>query len=330
MPNRSNEHSIHRRVAVLVYDGLCAFEFGCCAEIFGLARPELTTPWYTFSTVSEKRRAYRGQYGTKIIADAGLDALAHAGTIVIPGWTSIDTPVPDAIVRALRKAHARGARLLSICSGVVVLAATGLLDGRRATTHWRYADTVQRRFPTIEIDPNVLYVDEGQVLTSAGSAAGLDLCLHLVRRDHGPDIANQVARRLVIPPHREGGQAQFVERPVMRDQRDALSPVLDLMQRQLDKELPLAAMASKAAMSERTFIRRFKEATGTTPGNWLTGIRLDHARSLLERSNFSVERVAEKCGFGSGATLRHHFREKFGTSPVAYRQRFSASASEHR
>ena len=330
MPNRSNEDSIHRRVAVLVYDGLCAFEFGCCAEIFGLARPELTTPWYTFSTVSEKRRAYRGQYGTKIFADAGLDALARAGTIVIPGWTSIDTPVPDAIVRALRKAHARGARLLSICSGVVVLAATGLLDGRRATTHWRYADTVQRRFPTIEIDPNVLYVDEGQVLTSAGSAAGLDLCLHLVRRDHGPDIANQVARRLVIPPHREGGQAQFVERPVMRDQRDALSPVLDLMQRQLDKELPLAAMASKAAMSERTFIRRFKEATGTTPGNWLTGIRLDHARSLLERSNFSVERVAEKCGLGSGATLRHHFREKFGTSPVAYRQRFSASASEHR
>src|SRR6185312_5704877 len=227
-------------VAALVYDGLCGFEFACAAEVFGLPRPELQPGWYRFETCAAERGPLRGQYGMRVTADAGLERLADAGTIIIPGWKGLDVPVPTRVLDALREAHARGARLLTICSGAFVLAATGLLDGRRATTHWRYADALQRRYPRIKVDPAVLYVDEGQLLTSAGSAAGLDLCLHLVRRDHGPDIANQVARRLVIPPHRDGGQAQFVERPVARREADPLSRVMDTMLRRLARPQPIA------------------------------------------------------------------------------------------
>lgn len=317
-------------VVALVYDGLCAFEFACAAEVFGLSRPELDRDWYRFETCALQRRPVRGQYGMQITAAGDLDHLTTAGTVIVPGWAGIDAPVPAPIVDALRQAHARGARLLSICSGAFVLAATGLLDGRRATTHWRYAAALQQRHPAIRIDPDVLYVDEGQLLTSAGSAAGLDLCLYLVRRDHGPDIANQVARRLVIPPHRDGGQAQFVERPVQKRERDALSPLMDTMRRRIDKALSLAELARMAAMSERTFIRRFKEATGTTPADWLTVIRLDRARELLESSSHSIDSIAEQTGFGTATTMRHHFRRKLGTNPTAYRSRFSAADSRRR
>ena len=214
-------------VALRVYDGLCAFEFSCAAEVFGLARPELGPDWYRFETCS-RGRSVSSQYGMRMRAANGLERLLAAGTIVIPGWEGIDVPVPQAILDALRDAHSRGARLLSICSGAFVLAATGLLDGRRATTHWRYAEALQRRYPKICVDANVLYVDEGSVLTSAGSAAGLDLCLHLVRRDYGSATANQVARRLVISPHRDGGQAQFLERPVEDRARGANRGSLNL------------------------------------------------------------------------------------------------------
>lgn len=311
-----------RCVAVVVYEGLCAFEFGCAAEVFGLPRPELGASWYRFETCAVGRRQLRSQYGMRITADGGLDRLAHVDTIVIPGWTSIETPVPAALQRALRDAHARGARLVSICSGAFVLAACGLLDGKRAATHWRYADTMRERYPKIIVDPDVLYVDEDQLLTSAGSAAGLDACLHLVRRDYGADIANHVAKRLVIPPHRDGGQAQFVERPVQRRQNHPISALIDMMRKQLDRPLPLSELARMAAMSERTFIRRFKQATGTTPGNWLVLARIDHARSLLETSTHSIDNIAEQCGFGTAMTLRHHFRQKLGVSPATYRQRF--------
>lgn len=320
----------NRRVAVLVYDGLCMFEFSSAAEVFGLERPEAGKDWYRFGTVSLGGRSVSTQYGGRLEPRAGLGALRRAGTVIIPGWTGVDVPVPQELISALRAAHRRGARLLSICSGAFVLAATGLLDGRRATTHWRYADAFRRRYPHIVLDPDVLYVDNGQLLTSAGSAAGLDLCLHLVRRDFGSAMANMVARRLVIPPHREGGQAQFVPQPVAPKKKDALSPLLDRLRRTLDHAHSVADLAASVAMSERSFLRRFKSATGTSPAAWLTEARLQHARDLLERTTLSVERVAERSGLGSAMTLRHHFRSKLGTSPLAYRRRFGASAPDQR
>jgi AraC family transcriptional regulator, transcriptional activator FtrA len=310
-------------VIALAYDGLCAFEFSCTAEVFGLPRPELGPGWYRFETCGVSGGRIRGQYGLSMEVDGGLERLAAAGTIMIPGWQGIDVPVPAPVVGALRKAHSRGARLLSICSGSFVLAATGLLDGRRATTHWRYADELQRRYPRIQVDRNVLYVDEGQILTSAGSAAGLDLCLHLVRRDYGPALANQVARRLVISPHRDGGQAQFLERPVEAQERGSLSALLDKMNRRLGEPLPIAELARLAAMSERTFMRRFRETTGMTPADWITRMRVDRARELLESTTLSIDGIAARAGLGTATTLRHHFRKKVGVSPVEYRRRFS-------
>lgn len=315
------------RVAVLAYDGLCAFEFSCAAEVFGLARPELGAGWYRFETCAAQRRPLRGQYGLKISADGGLDRLVRAGTVIIPGWSSIDAAVPTRIVEALREAHARGARLLSICSGAFALAATGLLDERRATTHWRYVDALRERYPRIRVDPNALYIDEGSLLTSAGSAAGLDLCLHLVRRDWGPKIANHVARRLVIPPHREGGQAQYIDRPIEREADNALSPLLERMRKRLAEPLPVAVLADMAAMSERNFMRRFKQSTGITPADWLIQARVDRARELLETTAWAIDRIAGSTGFGSAITMRHHFRRKLGLSPRDYRERFARDAS---
>lgn len=309
-------------VVALAYDGLCSFEFACAAEVFGLPRPELEPGWYRFETCALERRPVKSQYGMRMVVDGGMDRLMQAGTVIVPGWRGVDVPVPRPLIDALREAHRRGARLLSICSGAFVLAATGLLDGKRATTHWRYSDVLRRMYPAIAVDPDVLYIDEGSLLTSAGSAAGLDLCLHLVRRDRGPEVANQVARRLVIPPHRDGGQAQFVERPVQREERNALAPLLDRMRRQLVDPFPVGEMARMVAMSERTFIRRFKETTGTTPADWLVLTRVEEARALLERSPMSIEAVASQCGFGSATTMRHHFRAKVGVSPRRYRERF--------
>ncbi|HEY0800088.1 MAG TPA: transcriptional regulator FtrA [Steroidobacteraceae bacterium] len=322
-------------VVALLYDGLCAFEFSCAAEVFGLSRPELGPDWYRFETCSPKGRSVKGQYGMRMKAAGGLDRLLAAGTIVIPGWEGIGVPVPSSVRDALCEAHGNGARLLSICSGAFVLAATGLLDGKRATTHWRYAERLRSAFPQIRVDPNVLYVDEGQILTSAGSAAGLDLCLHLVRRDYGPAIANQVARRLVIPPHRDGGQAQFLERPVERGSqlhgsqgrgsqgRESLSALLDKIRRRLGEPLRIGELARLATMSERTFMRRFRAATGVSPADWITRARVDRARELLESTTLPIDRIAEHCGLGTPTTLRHHFRKKVGVSPAAYRKRFS-------
>jgi AraC family transcriptional regulator, transcriptional activator FtrA len=310
-------------LVALVCDGLCGFEFAITAEVFGLPRPELGPGWYRFETCALNGRRVRAPYGVSMQVDGGLERLAAAGTVMIPGWHDIDVPVPAAIIDALRKAHGRGARLLSICSGSFVLAAAGLLDGKRATTHWRYADELQRRYPAVQVDPKVLYVDEQQILTSAGSAAGLDLCLHLVRRDFGAAVANQVARRLVIPPHRDGGQAQFLERPVDNRERGSLSALLDKMRGRLGEPLRIAQLARLAAMSERTFMRRFRSATGMTPADWITRARLDRARELLESTSLPMDSIAERAGLGTATTLRHHFRRKVGISPVEYRRRFS-------
>jgi AraC family transcriptional activator FtrA len=328
VPNRSRPRRTtpNRLVVALAYDGLCTFEFGCAVEVFGLSRPEMGTDWYRFSVAAVEPGPLRATGGIRVLADGGLELLEEAGTIVVPGWRGARAPVPLLLVEALRRAHAGGARLVSICSGVFVLAAAGVLEGRRATTHWHYVEALRELHPHIQVEPDVLYVDEGDVLTSAGSAAGIDLCLHLVRRDFGPDIANRLARRLVVPPHREGGQAQFIERPVAPAREGArLGPLLDRMRARLAEEQPVAALADEAGMSARTFLRRFKAATGTTPGEWLLIERLGRARELLESGSRSIDDVAAACGFGSPATLRHHFRERLGTSPAAYRARFGGA-----
>ncbi|MBL8700667.1 MAG: transcriptional regulator FtrA [Alphaproteobacteria bacterium] len=312
------------RVAVLAYRGLCTFEFGIAAEVFGLPRPEYPR-WYRCEVVAIEKGPLAAVGGIRVQADGGLERLARAGTIVVPGWRGADQRPPEALLQALRRAHARGTRLVTLCSGVFVLAAAGLLDGRRATTHWRYADRLRAMYPAIRVMPDVLYVDDGDILTAAGSAAGLDLCVHVVRRDWGPRIANEVARRLVIAPHRDGGQAQFVPRPIP-DEAHALAPVLDWARAHLDGDLGIPRLAHKAGLSMRTFARRFVETTGLTPAEWVIRARVDRARELLEATRLPVERVATGCGFGAADTLRLHFRNRLGVSPAAYRRRFQHAA----
>ena len=265
-------------VAVLAYDGLCTFEFGIAVEIFGLPRPEFDFAWYRHRIVAVDAGPMRAMGGIHVLADGGLEALETAGTIIVPGWRDRAEAPSAELVQALRKAHDQGARLLSICSGVFVLAATGLLDGQRATTHWRYAEELAERFPGIEVDAQVLYVDAGQVITSAGSAAGIDACLHLVARDFGVQVANNVARRLVMSPQRAGGQAQFIPAPVAQAPRHDLAGLLDWARQRLDRSISVGELASRVAMSERTFLRRFSEATGMTPKAWLQHERMARAR----------------------------------------------------
>ncbi len=317
------------RVAVLAYDGLCTFEFGVACDVFGLARPEMGHDWYRYAVCGIEPGPLRAAGGLTVSADHGLEVLEAADLVVVPGWRGLDAAVPDTLIAALRAAHARGARMMSLCSGVVVLAAAGLLDGRRATTHWRYAAEIARRHPAILVDPDVLYVDGGDVLTAAGSAAGIDLCLHVVREDFGPAAANAVARRLVVPPHRDGGQAQFIAAPVPRPSESArLGPLIDALRARPGDPHRLEALAARAGMSLRTFQRRFAATTGLPPGEWLILERLRLARDLLERPGaVRMEAVAAAAGFATAAVLRHHFRARLGTSPAAYRQRFAGRSS---
>lgn len=325
MPKHGTLPSPNRLVVALAYDGLCTFEFGVAVEVFGLARPEMGEDWYRFAVAAVDEGEMRATGGVRFTADGGLDLIAQAGTIIVPGWRGIDAPVPEDLCAALRQAHENGARLLSICSGVFVLAASGLLNGRQATTHWRYTDALKARFGEIEVLPDVLYVDSGTVLTSAGSAAGIDLCLHLIRRDFGAKAANMVARRLVVPPHRDGGQAQFIDKAVPEAHEKArLGPMLDKMQAALTEDYTVARLANMAGMSTRTFLRRFEAATGTTPAKWLLLQRLSKAKDLLETSRLGMEAIAETSGLGSAANLRHHFRQQFSTTPATYRERFGA------
>jgi AraC family transcriptional regulator, transcriptional activator FtrA len=312
----------NRRVAALVYDRLGAFEFGIVTEAFALPRPELRVPWYRFTACALERRPARATGGVRIGATAGLEALGRAGTIVIPGWRDPEETPPAALLEAVRRAHRRGARLVSICSGVFVLAAAGVLDGRRATTHWRYVARLRASYPAIRVEPDVLYVDEGSILTSAGSAAGIDLCLHLIRRDYGAEIAAQVARRMVVPPHREGGQAQYVREPIRPESAGSLAPILDWAMGRLRSPVTVDDLARRAAMSARTLARRFVAETGTTPHRWLTRQRLIAAQRRLETTTEDMDRVAEAAGFDTAQTLRLHFRRAFGTTPTGYRKRF--------
>lgn len=315
------------QVVVLAYDGLCTFEFGVAVEVFGLPRPEMGETWYRFAVAAVDEGELRATGGIRILADGDLRLLEHADLIVVPGWRGMDSPVPEALCDALRHASARGCQVISICSGVFVLAASGLLDGRRATTHWRYIETLKTRFPAIDVVEDVLYQDEGDILTSAGSAAGIDLCLHVVRRDYGMEAANRVAHRLVIPPHRDGSQTQQVSRPVAQlRESQRFGKLFDYLHQHLAQSHSVDSLSQRVGMSQRTFLRRFQDATGTTPARWLLNERLLRAKDYLENSRLSIDSIAEQTGFGQAATLRHHFRQHFALSPAQYRKQFILSS----
>jgi AraC family transcriptional activator FtrA len=323
MPNLPQANAPTGPLAVaLLYDGLCTFEFGIAAEVFGLYRPEMGPGWYRFASCAIEPGPLRAHGGFVIGPDNGPELLDQADIIVIPGWKGALIPVPAILCERLRAAHSRGARLVSICSGAFVVAATGLLDGGVAATHWRYADALQRLYPAIQVDATSLYHCHGNVCTSAGSAAGIDLLIDIVRQDFGPNAANLVARRLVVPAHRSGGQAQFLERPVPPRPNGEIAPLLDQMRETLDQTWTAERMARECRMSLRTFLRRFHAATGSTPGEWLTDERLEAAKGLLCEADLSIETVSAAVGFGSAHALRHHFRKKVGLTPTEYKSRF--------
>ncbi|TXM99535.1 MULTISPECIES: transcriptional regulator FtrA [Methylobacterium] len=311
----------------LLYDGLCTFEFGIVAEVFGLPRPEMGEAWYRFASCAVEGGPLRAHGGFTLTPDHGIELIDCADIIVVPGWKGSDEAVPEDLCHRLREAHERGARLVSICSGAFVLAATGLLDGGTATTHWRYAKALRDAHPKVAVDRSSLYRSYGRVFTSAGSAAGLDLLIEIVRQDYGPEAANSVARRLVMPAHRTGGQAQFLERPVPVRRHNEVAPLIDRMRAELGAPWPLTRMAEACRMSLRTFMRRFNEATGAPPGEWLAAERIEEAKRLLAAGRLSVDEIAVFVGLGGADTLRHHFRKRIGISPGEFRTRFSRPES---
>jgi transcriptional regulator GlxA family with amidase domain len=310
-----------RIVAVVAFDGVVLGDLATPCEVFALARDRSNRLVYEVRVCSASPKV-RSQHVT-LDVPWRLSSLAHAHTIIVPGLHDLDARVPEDVLRAIRRAVERGVRVASICTGAFVLAATGALDGNRATTHWRAASELARRHPTIAVDPDVLYVDNGRVLTSAGAAAGFDLCLHLVRSDIGTESAAAVARNAVMPLERAGGQAQFIVHPPPSADGGSLEPLLRWLEQNLRKELPLPVIARRAAMSTRTLSRRFREQVGTTPAQWIARARVRRAQHLLETTTLSVERVATDVGFGSAAVFREHFGEVVGTSPQAYRRAFA-------
>lgn len=312
-----------RLVVALAYDQLCTFEFGCTVELFDLKRPELGVDWYRFAVCAAEPGKLRAAGGITVEVPHGLEMLDQADIIIIPGWRDADEIPPESLLEKIRLAYARGTRICTICSGVFILAAAGLLDGKAVTTHWRYAEKLGKLYPKIQLKTNALYVDQGQIMTSAGSAAGLDMLLHLVRKDYGAKIANMVAQRLVVPPHREGGQAQFVPRPMPADEHARLAKLMDWVRSHPALPHTLASMAERAAMSTRTLQRHFKESTGMAPGEWLIRERVAVARELLESPQSSLAQIAAMAGFGSEESLRRHFRRIVENSPGNYRKQFS-------
>lgn len=316
-------------VAVVAFDDISVFEMAVACEVFGIDRSDMGLPNYRLLVCGAEPGPLRTKAGFRIEPRYGLRMLAKADTIVVPAWRDVDeAPLPE-LLAALRRAHARGARIASLCSGAFVLAAAGLLSGRRATTHWMYAEKLRARYPDVRLDPAVLYVEDGNVYTSAGTAAGIDLCLHLVRKDHGAEVANMFARRMVVAPHREGGQAQYLQHPVSVDADDgSVARTLEWALARLGAPLTVEDLARRAGLPPRTFARRFRATVGTSPHQWLIGQRVRLAQRLLETTDQSVERIAERCGFGAAATLRLNFERLVRTSPALYRRTFRRSRTQ--
>lgn len=324
-------HSGRHRVAVFTLPGVIPFELGIPLRIFGAAtHPDDGTALYEVVTCSLAAGPVRTDADFPIVVEHGLDALGEADTVVVPASHELGPVFTEGRLTpplaAAFGAIPAGTRIVSICTGSFLLAAAGLLDGRPATTHWSSADHFQRLFPRIKVDPDVLYVDDGDVLTSAGVAAGIDLCLHIVRRDFGTAVANAVARRTVVPPHREGGQAQYIRRPLPEPQLASTERARAWALARLDQPVSLRELAERESMSVRTFTRRFREEVGLSPGQWLTQQRIEHARQLLESTDLPVDQVARRSGFGTAASMRQHLQTALGVSPSAYRRTFQTSA----
>jgi transcriptional regulator GlxA family with amidase domain len=318
-----------RDVAVLVPDGVNPFELGVLCEVFGTDRSADGFPAYDFALARTTPGVVRTGSGFDLVVEHGLERLESADLVAMPAFRTATTDagrLPDPMIEALQAAHARGALILSVCSGAFALGQAGLLDGRRCTTHWRYSAELARQYPLARIEPDVLYVGDDRVLTSAGTAAGIDLCLHLVRELQGTAVANALARRMVVPPHRDGGQAQYIDLPMPPTTDGSLSDLLAWMSEHLDAELTVDQLAVRALMSSRTFARRFRAETGTTPHRWLIDQRVLRAQELLESSDEPIDRVAQLSGFGNAATLRHHFGLVRGTTPQAFRRTFRAAS----
>ncbi|MEU3662382.1 helix-turn-helix domain-containing protein [Streptomyces sp. NPDC032940] len=313
-----------KNVAAVLLDGVHPFELGVVCEVFGIDRSDEGLPVYDFAVVSAEGPALTTHVGgLSVSTPYGPDRLEEADLIAVPaGNRFVDRVYPPELLEALRRAVDRGTRVLSVCSGVFVLGAAGLLDGRRCTVHWRHADELARQYPRARVEPDVLYVDEDPVITSAGTAAGIDACLHIVRKEQGPEVANRIARRMVVPPHRDGGQAQYIERPLPHSSCDTVGEVLAWMEQHLDEEVTVEQLAARAHMSPRTFARRFQQETGTTPYRWILRQRVLLAQRLLEATDETMDAVAWRTGFGTAAALRHQFVRALGTTPHAYRRTF--------
>lgn len=318
------------KVAVVLNDRLAMFEFGVVCEVFGLDRTADGLPAFDFRVCGAEpgKPLTTSSPGISVTPQYSLAELRDADLVAIPAFPfSAQIPLDPRVVEAVRDASANGATVLTVCSGAFLAGEAGLLDGRKCTTHWRYVEQLAERFPHATVDPDVLFVDEGNLITSAGTAAGIDACLHLVRRELGSSVANAIARRMVVPPQRDGGQRQFIERPVVDCSSDSLSDTLHWMGEHLEMPHTIDSLAARTAMSTRTFARKFAAETGTTPVKWLTGQRILLAKQLLEETDLDLESLAARCGFGSGALLRHHFQRLVGIAPVEYRRRFGARVS---
>jgi transcriptional regulator GlxA family with amidase domain len=316
-----------RNVSIVVLPDAAVFELGVLCELFGYDRTAEGLPAYDFAVCSPDGGPVRTHAGFSISPSHDLKPVADADLVAVVPY-DVDREPPAEVLQALRDAHDRGAWVMSVCTGAFALGAAGLLDDRRCTTHWRHTDALARRYPAAKVDPDVLYVADGKILTSAGTAASVDAGLHLVRLEHGSAIATTLARRMVVPPHRDGGQAQFIETPVVSLQCDTLQPIIEHVLETLDQPHTVDTMAELAHMAPRTFARRFRAETGVTPHDWLTGQRLLLARRLLEDSDMGIDAIAVHAGFGSSATLRHHFGQRLDTTPQAYRATFKTRVTE--
>jgi len=309
------------RVAIAAFNGIRPFHLAVPCAVFG--EPAGAEPLFDVRVCAVEPGELRSQIGFTVGTQDGLRELERAQIVVLPSWRDAREPAPAPLLAAIRRAHRRGALIVGLCLGAYVLAETGLLDGRRATTHWRWTELFAQRFPQVQVDPGVLYVDEGDVLTSAGTAAGIDCCLHVLRRQFGAEAASRVARTLVVPPHRQGSQAQYIEQPVLATSSDGpLAKAMDWAARHLASPHTLDSLAAKALMSRRSFTRHFRQRTGTTVGQWLLGQRLALAQRLLETTAQPIERIAERAGFGSALSMRQHFAVAFNTTPSMYRREF--------